>query len=56
MLVMPPAVLLYLQVCSYDIIASLYETMWGHVFMLGCLVVYGVGWWLGMRMLDVRMK
>ncbi len=56
MLVMPPAVLLYLQMCSYDIIASLYETMWGHAFMLGCLVVYGLGWWLGMRILEVKMK
>lgn len=56
MLVMPPAVLLYLQLCSYNIVAPLYETMWGHGFMLVCLVIYGLGWWLGMRILDVRMK
>lgn len=55
MLLMPPGILLYLQVCSYDIIASLYETLWGRGFMVGCLLIYGFGWWLGMRILDIRM-
>jgi tight adherence protein B len=55
MLLMPPGILLYLQVCSYDIIAPLYETLWGRGFMAGCLLVYGLGWWLGMRILDIRM-
>jgi tight adherence protein B len=55
MLLMPPGILLYLQVCSYDIIANLYETLWGRGFMGGCLLVYGLGWWLGMKMLDIRM-
>jgi tight adherence protein B len=55
MLLMPPGVLLYLQVCSYDMIASLYETLWGQCFMGGCLLVYGFGWWMGMRILNIRM-
>lgn len=55
MLLMPPGILLYLQVCSYEIVAALYETLWGHVFMTGCLLVYGLGWWIGMRILDIRM-
>lgn len=55
MLLMPPGILLYLQSCSYEIISALYETLWGHVFMMVCLAVYGLGWWIGMRILDIRM-
>lgn len=55
MLLMPPGILLYLQICSYEIIAALYETLWGHVFMSVCLAIYGLGWWLGMKLLDIRM-
>ncbi len=55
MLLMPPGILLYLQIFSYGIIAALYETLWGHIFMTICLVIYGLGWWLGMRILDIRM-
>lgn len=55
MLLMPPGILLYLQICSYEIISSLYESLWGHIFMTVCLAVYGLGWWIGMKMLDIRM-
>lgn len=55
MLLMPPAILLYLQTCSYEMVAALYETLWGRVFMMGCLAVYAFGWRIGMRILDIRM-
>lgn len=53
MLLMPPGILFYLLVSSYDWISVLYETVMGRIFMTICLMAYALAWVLGERYLNI---
>ena len=53
MIVMPPAILLCLQVGSPDIIQPLYTTAVGRITMIICLILYFVAIVVGKRMADI---
>jgi len=54
MTVMPPAILLYLQVGSPDIIQPLYTTAVGRITMIVCLIVYFVAIVIERKMATIR--
>ena len=51
---MPPAILLYLQVGSPDIIQPLYITAVGRITMIVCLILYFVAIVVGRKMAVIR--
>ncbi|MBR5348181.1 MAG: type II secretion system F family protein [Lachnospiraceae bacterium] len=51
---MPPAILLYLQVGSPDIIQPLYITVVGRITMIVCLILYFVAIVVGRKMAVIR--
>ena len=54
MIFMPPAILLYLQVGSPDIIQPLYTTAVGRITMIICLILYFVAIVVGRKMAAIR--
>lgn len=56
MSVVPLGILLYITTSSPDYIAPLYGNLKGVIFMSGCLAVYAVAVYLGMRMLRIEVS
>ncbi len=55
MLIVPPAILLYMNVCSPDYMAVLYDTLAGRFVMAMALAAYGIAAVIGRRILDIRL-
>lgn len=55
MLVVPPAILLYMNLCSPDYMAVLYDTLAGRAVMITALSAYGIAALIGRKILDIRL-
>lgn len=54
MLIVPPAILLYMNLCSPDYMDVLYHTATGRFVMLAALLAYGIAAVIGGKILDIR--
>lgn len=54
MLIVPPAILIYMNCCSPEYMAVLYHSVSGRLIMLMALLVYGGAAVIGRRILDIR--
>ncbi|MGN0205399.1 MAG: type II secretion system F family protein [Coprococcus sp.] len=55
MLIVPPAILLYMNLCSPDYMAVLYSTLAGRFVMVIALFAYGAAAVIGRKILDIRL-
>lgn len=53
MSLMPAGIILYLQLTSPGFLSVLYGNLFGVCAMTICLGIYGVAYWLGMKILDI---
>ena len=54
MLVVPPGILLYMNICSAEYMNILYTHLMGRVLMTVALVIYGIAILTGNKILDIR--
>ena len=54
MLIVPPAILVYMNLCSSEYMSVLYETLSGKILMTAALGVYGIAMTIGYRILDIH--
>ena len=53
MLIVPPAILIYMNLCSADYMSVLYTTLTGRILMTA-LVLYGIAMLIGYKILDIQ--
>ncbi len=53
--VVPCCILLYVNVASPEFLAPLYGNAAGVIIMSGCLILYGLGFWLGERTMEMKL-
>ena len=54
MLIVPPGILMYMNVCSSDYMHILYTGVTGRMIMTAALIVYGLAVWLGNKILNIH--
>lgn len=54
MLIVPPAILVYMNLCSSEYMSILYETLSGKILMTAALAVYGIAMMIGYKILDIH--
>lgn len=54
MMIVPPAILLYMNLCSASYMNILYETLAGRAVMAAALAIYGIAAVAGQRILDIK--
>lgn len=54
MLIVPPAILIYMNLCSADYMSVLYTTLTGRILMTAALVLYGIAMLIGYKILDIQ--
>ena len=54
MLIVPPAILIYMNLCSADYMAVLYTTLTGRILMTAALALYGIAMLIGYKILDIQ--
>ena len=54
MLIVPPSILIFLNLCSADYMSVLYTTLTGRILMTAALVFYGIAMLLGYKILDIQ--
>lgn len=54
MMIVPPAILVYMNLCSSEYMSVLYETLLGRMLMTAALVMYAVAVVIGYKILDIH--
>lgn len=54
MMIVPPGILLYMNLCSAEYMTILYETLTGRCVMLAAVIVYSIAVLIGEKILDIQ--
>ena len=51
----PLIMILYIKITSPDLMEIMYDSLIGRVIMTGCLLVYGIAFYMGRKMVEIEM-